>query len=84
MLSSARNAKNISLSEKIFHFIENNFSDDENHLSSARMLLANAYGLSGNKEMSSNLRTKLNQSKMRRKIGCTSTIVNNKVYASYH
>ena len=48
MLSSARNAKNISLSEKIFHRIENNFSNDENYLISARILLANTYGLSGN------------------------------------
>ena len=66
ILSSARNAKNISLAEKIFHRIEENFSNDKDYLRSAAILLANTYGLSGNKSMASNIRKKINQSNAKR------------------
>ncbi len=82
MLSSARNAKNISLSEKIFHRIEKNFSDDESYLRSARILIANAYSLSGNKSMASNIRMKINQSNTKKFISYSWTVVNGKVYVS--
>jgi hypothetical protein len=82
MLSSARNAKNISLSEKIFHRIEKNISNDENCLISARILLANTYSLSGNQSMALNIRKKINQSNTKRVIGCSTTVVKEKIYVS--
>ncbi|CAF3460092.1 unnamed protein product [Rotaria socialis] len=80
ILSSARNAKNVSLSEKVFHCIESNFPNNESYLTSARILLANTYSLSGNKLMSSNVRMKLNQSSAKKVVGCSWTVVNGKVY----
>jgi hypothetical protein len=82
MLSSARNAKNISLSEKIFHRIKNNFSNNESYLTSARILLANTYGLIGNKLMSSNVRMELNQSNRKKVVGYSWTVIDGKVYVS--
>ena len=82
ILSSARNAKNVLLAEKIFHRIEDHFSNNESSLTSARILLANTYGLSGNKSMSSNVRMKLNQSNTKKVVGCTWTVFDNKVYVS--
>ncbi len=82
ILSSARNAKNISLAEKIFHRIEKNISNDENYLISARILLANTYSLSGNQSMASNIRMKINQSNTKRVIGYSWTVVKVKIYVS--
>ncbi|CAF2853700.1 unnamed protein product [Rotaria sp. Silwood2] len=80
ILSSARNAKYISLSKNIFHRIEYYFSNNENYLTSAQVLLANTYALSGNKSMASNIRMKLNQSNTKKVVGYAWTVVNGKVY----
>jgi hypothetical protein len=69
ILSSARNTKNISLAEKIFHRMKLNFSNNESCLISAGVLLANTYAVTGNKSMSSNIRMKLDQSNMKKVIG---------------
>ena len=82
ILSSARNAKSISLAEKTFHCMEKNFSDNGSCLISARVLLANTYALTGNKSMSSNIRMQLNQSNVKKVIGCSWTVVDGKVYVS--
>jgi hypothetical protein len=82
LLSSARNAKNIALSEKIFHRMEHNFPNNESCLTSARVLLANTYASTGNKSMSANIRTKLNLSKMKKVVSCSWTVVDGKVYVS--
>ncbi|CAF4321134.1 unnamed protein product, partial [Rotaria sp. Silwood2] len=80
ILSSARNAKNASLSEKIYHRIETNFSNNEKYLRSARILLANTYGLTGNKDMLSNVRMLLNKSNTKKVVGCSWTVIKGKVY----
>lgn len=82
ILSSARNAKNISLSEQIFHRIESNFANDDKHIRSARTLLANTYSLTGNKDMLSKVRTILNQSNTNKVIACSWTVVNGKIYVN--
>ena len=69
ILSSARNARNIKLAEKIFHPMKLNFPNDENGLTAARILLANTYALSGDKFMASNIRMHLKQSNSKRVIG---------------
>ncbi|CAF3329197.1 unnamed protein product [Rotaria socialis] len=83
ILSSARNAKNVSLSEKVFHCIESNFPNNESYLTSARILLANAYSLSGNKLTSSNVRVKVNQSSEKKVAGCSWTVVNGKRFRAH-
>ncbi len=85
ILSSTRNAKNSLLSEKIFHRIELNFSDNERYLISAPVFLANTYALNGNKWMALNIRMKLTQSNMEKIVGCTWTVVvNGKVHVSWN
>jgi len=79
MLSGARNDKNIYLSQKIFDRIRLLFFNDENSLSSATVLLANTYGLIGDFNRTSELRMKMSQSKMKKKPGRSSTIVNGKL-----
>ncbi|CAF1431394.1 unnamed protein product [Rotaria sp. Silwood1] len=80
ILSSARNAKDVSLSEKIYHRIETNFANNEKYLTSARILLANTYGLTGNKNMASNVRMILGQSNTKKVVGCSWTVINGKVH----
>ncbi|CAF1125375.1 unnamed protein product [Adineta steineri] len=80
ILSSARNAKNIVLAEKIFHRIEMNFSNNESYLISAQVLLANTYALIGEKSMSSYIRMKINPSNTKIAVGCSWTVVDGKVY----
>jgi hypothetical protein len=82
ILSSARNAKNSSLSKKIFHRIEENFSNNKDCLTSARILLANTYALSGDKSMSANVRMKIDELNMKKVVGCSWTVVGGKVYVS--
>ncbi len=82
MLSSARNAKNSTLAEKIFHRIEHNFSKDKNCLVPAQVLLANTYGLAGNKSMASNIRMKLHQDNAKKLVALTWTYVNGKLHVS--
>ena len=82
ILSSARNAKNITLAEKFFHRIEHNFSKDKNCLVSAQVLLANTYGLVGNNSMASSVRMKLHQSNVKKVPGWAWTYVKGKVHVS--
>jgi hypothetical protein len=62
--------------------MELNFANNESCLQSARVLLANTYGLTGDKSMSSKIRKKLNQSNIKKVIGCSWTVVKGKVYVS--
>ena len=83
ILSSARNAKNILLSEKIFRRMKHNFSNNEKCLISARVLLANTYALGGDHSMASNIRMYLNQSNTKKVVGYCWTVVDRKVHVSY-
>jgi len=79
MLSGARNEKNADLSQKIFDRIRLLFFNDKSYLSSATVLLANTYGLSGDFARTSELRMKMSQSGMKKLPGRSSTMVNGKV-----
>ncbi len=62
--------------------MEYNFSDDKDCLASAGVLLANAYGLGGNKSMASNIRMKLSQSDVKKVVGYCWTVSGGKVHVS--
>lgn len=79
MLSAARNQKNAYLSQTMFDRIRLLFSDDESVLSSATVLLANTYGLTGNLTRTSELRMEMHQSKLKKVPGRSSTMVNGKI-----
>ncbi|CAF1149845.1 unnamed protein product [Rotaria sordida] len=80
MLSSARSARNTSLSRKIFDRIQSNFSDVQSCLTSVTVLLADTYALSGNKLIASNIRTKLSQSSMKKAVGYSWTVISGKIF----
>ncbi|CAF1215326.1 unnamed protein product, partial [Didymodactylos carnosus] len=80
ILSAARNQKNPALSQKIFDRMQSHFSDVQDCLLSARVLLANTYALSGNKSMASKIRMKLNESNLRKMTGLSWTVVGGKVF----
>ena len=79
MLSGARNGKNTYLSQKIFDRIRLLFPHNENRLSSATVLLANTYGLTGDFTRTSELRMEMSQSKLKKVPGRSSTIVDGKL-----
>ena len=68
--------KNAYLSQKIFDRIRLLFSYNEAHLSSATVLLANTYGLTGDFTRTSELRMEMSESKLKKVPGRSSTIVN--------
>ena len=82
MLSGARNEKNAYLSQKIFDRIRLLFSHDESHLSSATVLLANTYGLTGNLPRTSEIRMEMSQSNLKKIPGRSSTMINGKIVVS--
>ena len=59
-----------------------NFSDNEGCLTAAQLLLANTYGLSGNKLMASKIRTKLSQLDVKKVTGYCWTVSNGKIHVS--
>ena len=71
--------KNTYLSQKIFDRIRLLFSDNEDRLSTATVLLANAYGLSRDLTRTSELRMEMSQSKLKKVLGRSSTIVDGKL-----
>ncbi|CAF3686776.1 unnamed protein product [Rotaria sordida] len=74
------NARNTSLSRKIFDRIQSKFSDVQSCLTSVTVLLADPYALSGNKLIASNIRTKLSQSSMKKAVGYSWTVINGKIF----
>ena len=79
MLSGARNEKNADLSQKIFDRIYLLFSHNKDDLSSATVLLANTYGLSGDFTRTSELRMEMSRSNLKKIPGRSSTIVDGKL-----
>ncbi|CAF3065937.1 unnamed protein product [Rotaria sp. Silwood2] len=66
--------------QSIFNRIQSKFSDFESCLTSATILLANTYALSGNKSFTSHIRMKISQSGMKKVAGCSWTVVNGNVF----
>ncbi|CAF1477089.1 unnamed protein product [Adineta ricciae] len=83
MLSSARNKKDAVLAQQLFDRIRLLFSDEKQILSSATVVLANTYGLSGNLARTSDLRTKMAESGLKKVPGRSSTIVNGEIVHFY-
>lgn len=82
MLSGARNAKNAEIAQQIFARIELKSPDDSSCLLAARVLLANTLGLSGDRSGAAINRIKLQQSKTRKVVGLSWTVVDGKVFVS--
>ncbi|CAF5088131.1 unnamed protein product, partial [Rotaria sp. Silwood1] len=73
LLSGARNAKNINLSQKVFDRMKNLFADLKHSMISASILLANVYASSGDIEQASNIRIQLHKSGAKKKVGLSLT-----------
>ena len=82
ILSGARIAKNSYLSEKILDRMKKLFPGLSDPLSSATVLLANVYSLSGEFEKASETRMQLYKSGMKKQSGLSSTTVNGILYVS--
>ena len=84
LLSGARNQRNSSLSEQIYHRIEKNFPNYKQEMIPATILLANTYQASGNIEKARYIKNKLNVEGAKKKQGLTWTEVNGKIFVSQH
>ena len=84
LLSSARNQRNSSLSEQIYHRIEKNFPNYKKELIPATVLLANTYQSSGNFEKARDIKNKLSVEGAKKQQGLTWTEVNGKIFVSQH
>ncbi len=82
LLSSARNQRNSSLSEQIYHRIEKIFPNYKKELIPAVILLANTYQSSGNFEKATFIKNKLNVEGAKKQQGLTWTEVNGKIFVS--
>ncbi|CAF1295049.1 unnamed protein product [Didymodactylos carnosus] len=79
ILSAARNQRNPSLAQKIFDRIQPHFHNQQDYSTSAAVLLANTYALSGDWSAASDIRMKMNQSGMRKMAGLSWTVVDEKI-----
>ena len=68
--------------QKRFFIVWNIIFSDNQDFTAAGVLLANTYGLSGNKSMASNIRMKLSQSDVKKIFGCCWTVYGGKVHVS--
>ncbi len=82
LLSGARNQRNSSLSEEIYHRMEKNFPNYKDELVSAAVLLANTYQSAGDLEKATVIKKKLNIEGTKRKRGLSWTEVNGKIFVS--
>ncbi|CAF1173071.1 unnamed protein product [Adineta ricciae] len=83
MLSSARNKKDAVLAQQLFDRIRLLFSDEKQILSSATVVLANTYGFSGNLARTSDLRTRMAESGLKKVPGRSSTVANGEIVHFY-
>ncbi|CAF3656312.1 unnamed protein product [Rotaria sp. Silwood1] len=80
LLSGARNKKDNHLSEKIYIRIEEKFPKHKNRLVSASILLSNAHASVGDIEKSLNIKNKLYQLGLKKKIGLSFTEINGQIF----
>ncbi|CAF1237394.1 unnamed protein product [Adineta ricciae] len=81
-LSAARNQRDPLLAQRMYDRIEPYLKDQEVYATSAQVLLANTYALAGDSATASTIRTKMNQSGLKRLAGLSWTVVNGKVTQS--
>ena len=82
VLSSARNQRNPGLAQRIFDRIAPEFEGQPRYKASATVLLANTYALSGDLAKASHIRSRMNQSGLRKVPGLAWTVVDGKVVVS--
>lgn len=82
MLSAARSDRNVTLAKSVFDRIQNYFPENKDCLTSAAVLLANTYALSGDMSTASSIRMKLCQTGMKRKGGISSTVHSGNIVVS--
>ncbi|CAF4440561.1 unnamed protein product, partial [Rotaria magnacalcarata] len=80
LLSGARNAKNVYLSQNIYDRMKNLFPEEKVPLISAAVLLANVYASSGEIDKASNIRLEIHKSGTKKKVGLTWITVDGQLY----
>ncbi|CAF5116123.1 unnamed protein product, partial [Rotaria magnacalcarata] len=80
LLSGARNAKNVYLSQNIYDRMKNLFPEEKDALISAAVLLANVYASSGEIDKASNIRLEIHKSGTKKKVGLTWITVDGQLY----
>ncbi|CAF0915089.1 unnamed protein product [Adineta ricciae] len=80
LLSGARNANNQRLSEKMFERMKRTFPHLVDSLTSASVLLANAYASTGELDRALVIRDQLQQSGQRKKVGLVWTELNGEIF----
>ncbi|CAF5124791.1 unnamed protein product, partial [Rotaria magnacalcarata] len=82
LLSGARNAKNVYLSQNIYDRMKNLFPEEKDPLISAAVLLANVYASSGEIDKASDIRLEIYKSGTKKKVGLTWITVDGQLYVS--
>ncbi|CAF1413922.1 unnamed protein product [Rotaria magnacalcarata] len=80
LLSGARNAKNVYLSQNIYDRMKKLFPEEKDPLISAAVLLANVYASSGEIDKASDIRLEIYKSGTKKKVGLTWITVDGQVY----
>ncbi|CAM2699210.1 unnamed protein product [Rotaria socialis] len=80
LLSGARNAKNVYLSQNIYDRMKKLFLEEKDPLISAAVLLANTYASSGEIDKASDIRLEIYKSGTKKKIGLTWITVDGQLY----
>ncbi|CAF1316455.1 unnamed protein product [Rotaria magnacalcarata] len=80
LLSGARNAKNVHLSQNIYDRMKKLFPERKDPLVSAAVLLANVYASSGEIDKASDIRSEIYKSGTKKKVGLTWITVDGQVY----
>ncbi|CAF3936002.1 unnamed protein product, partial [Rotaria magnacalcarata] len=79
-LSGARNIKNSPMAQQVYDQMKKLFPDLTDSLTSASILLANAYGSSGDIDKATDIQTQLYQSGAKKKVGLSCTVVDGEIY----
>ena len=82
LLSAARNAKNINLSQNIYDRMKKLFPERKDPLISAAVLLANVYTSSSEIDKASDIRLEMYKSGTKKKVGLTWITVDGQLYVS--
>ena len=83
LLSGARNEKKIDLGEQLVDRINVLFLNQPDVITSASILLANIYGLSGSMKKSLDIRIKLNQSRAKKRMAISWTSINGQLVVNH-
>ncbi len=82
LLSGARIEKNSHIAQQLYDRMKKLFPQLKDALNSAGILLANVYGSLGDFEKASDIRTQLDQSNIKKKIGLSRIVTNGQIYVS--